>query len=195
MDLNDVFLIFIFYKTQVYHKMEISTLRIQIRPILPEDKEALFAYRSDPLVNKYQGWVPDSLADTKAFIDKNPKIFNEEGSWFQVVLIKTETGQIVGDVGIHFVGDSQVELGCTLKKEAQGLGYAREALTGIAKALFEVYSKHRIYVSIDPDNHKAIRLVEQLGFKKEAHHKKSYFFKGEWVDDVIYAVLREEWDG
>ena len=106
--------------------------------------------------------------------------FNREGSWFQVVLIEIGTGHLVGDVGIHFVGDAQVELGCTLKKEAQGMGYAREALTGIARAMFEVYGKHRIYVSMDPDNHKAIRLVEHLGFRKEAHHKKSYFFRGEW---------------
>lgn len=114
-------------------------------------------------------------------------------SWFQVVLSHKETGQIIGDLGIHFVGSHQVELGCTLCKEAQQKGMAKESIESIAYYLFESLSKHRIYVSIDPRNKRAISLIESLGWRKEAHHKKSYLHKGEWTDDVIYAVLREEW--
>ena len=29
--------------------------------------------------------------------------------------------------------------------------------------------------------------------RREAHFKKSYFFNGHWADDVIYALLKEEW--
>ena len=53
--------------------------------------------------------------------------------------------------------------------------------------------KHRITASIDPRNTSSIRLIERLGFRKEAHFKQSLFFHGEWVDDLIYAMLAEEW--
>ena len=30
--------------------------------------------------------------------------------------------------------------------------------------------------------------------RKEAHFVRSLWFKGEWVDDVIFAVLASEWN-
>lgn len=53
--------------------------------------------------------------------------------------------------------------------------------------------KHRIVVSVDPRNTASLRLIERIGFRKEAHFKKSYYLRGEWVDDIIYAKLKEEW--
>jgi RimJ/RimL family protein N-acetyltransferase len=29
--------------------------------------------------------------------------------------------------------------------------------------------------------------------RKEAHFVKSLWFRGEWVDDVVFAMLAEEW--
>jgi len=36
-------------------------------------------------------------------------------------------------------------------------------------------------------------LIERLGFRKEGYFKESYYLRGEWTDDVIYAMLRREW--
>ena len=36
-------------------------------------------------------------------------------------------------------------------------------------------------------------LLERLGMRREAHHVRSYWFRGAWVDDVVYAMLRTEW--
>ncbi|WP_262697016.1 GNAT family N-acetyltransferase [Chryseobacterium nakagawai] len=54
-------------------------------------------------------------------------------------------------------------------------------------------NKHRISASIDPDNTDSLKLMERIGLRKEGHFVKSLFWKNNWVDDVIYAVLREEW--
>jgi len=32
-----------------------------------------------------------------------------------------------------------------------------------------------------------------LGMRQEAHHVESYLFRGEWVDDVVFALLAREW--
>jgi RimJ/RimL family protein N-acetyltransferase len=29
--------------------------------------------------------------------------------------------------------------------------------------------------------------------RKEAHFRKSLWFNNEWADDIVYAILREEW--
>jgi len=32
-----------------------------------------------------------------------------------------------------------------------------------------------------------------LGFRKEAHFRESLLINGEWVDDLVYALLKDEW--
>lgn len=96
---------------------------------------------------------------------------------------------------MHFLDDEkyQVEIGFTLDKNEQGKGFASEAVKETINFLFNDLNKRRIIASIDPRNGKSIALVERLGFRKEAHFKESLLINGEWVDDVVYAVLKDEW--
>lgn len=175
--------------------MILETQRLVLRPIQQEDKNEIFKYRSDAETNKYQGWIPKTIEDVENFISKIATSFNEPETWFQLVVIEKESQKIIGDVGIHFLGDEnkQVEIGCTLDKNIQGKGYASEALEFIINSLFTNFEKHRFKTSIDPNNTNSIRLVERLGFRKEAHFVKSLFLNGEWVDDVVYALTEQDW--
>ena len=175
--------------------MKIDSERLLIRPIMAEDSQAVFGYRSDKETNKYQGWIPDSLAEVDAFIAKNPGTFNLPESWFQLVMTDKIANAVIGDIGVHFFGNEnlQVELGCTIKKEFQQQGYAKEGLKVVMQALFSQYNKHRIIASVAPENKVSIQLLTSLGFRKEAHFVKSYFHNGQWEDDVVFAILAEEW--
>src|SRR5665648_147181 len=74
-----------------------------------------------------------------------------------------------------------------------GLGINAEAVTGVINYLFSNLKKHRIIASVDHENIKSIMLLERIGMRKEAHFKKSYWSNNEWTDDMIYAILEEEW--
>jgi RimJ/RimL family protein N-acetyltransferase len=169
--------------------------RLVIRPISKMDAKYIFGYRSDKSTNQFQGWIPVKIEDVYAFIKKTSANFNVEDTWFQFVIINKESNKIIGDIGIHFLnGDNnQVEIGCTLGKSYQGKGYAFEALTRIIDFLFKDYNKHRITASIDPENIASIKLFEKLGFRKEAHFKESILIGEKWVDDLVYAMLQNEW--
>lgn len=176
--------------------MKIDSERLLIRPIMQEDNQAVFRYRSDKETNKYQGWIPRSLAEVDEFIAKNPSTFNLPESWFQLVMIDRTSTRIIGDIGVHFFGHEhlQVELGCTIKKEFQQQGYAKEGLKTVMQALFQQYNKHRIIASVAPENKAYIQLLTSLGFRQEAHFVKSYFHNGTWEDDILFAMLAEEWN-
>jgi len=176
--------------------MRIETTRLILRPITLDDKNELFDYRSDPETNKYQGWIPKTIGDVDIFIGKISKNINEPHTWFQFVIIEKETQKIVGDLGIHFFDseNKQVEIGCTLNKAFQNKGYATEAIKSIIDYSFKELNKHRIITSIDPDNINSIRLVERIGFRKEAHFVESLFINGKWVDDLIYALIEKDWE-
>ncbi|WP_107037427.1 GNAT family N-acetyltransferase [Brumimicrobium mesophilum] len=173
----------------------IESDKIKLRPIEAQDNAKVFSYRRDSVTNKYQGFVPKALHEVDAFIAKNPTDFNQPESWFQLVIIKKESNEIIGDIGIHFIGDDgfQCELGCTLSKKHQGKGFATDAMKITIDYLFTSLNKHRITASVDPKNTDSIRLLERLGFRNEAHFKESLFINGEWVDDVIYGLLKSEW--
>jgi RimJ/RimL family protein N-acetyltransferase len=175
--------------------MELETKRLIIRPISLDDKSDIFEYRSDTETNKYQGWIPKNIDDVDSFIGKISKQINEPETWFQFVLIKKETQKIIGDLGIHFFDseNKQVEIGCTLNKDFQNKGCATESVKRIIDYLFNELNKHRIITSVDPDNINSTRLVERIGFRKEAHFVESLWVNGKWVDDVIYALIEKDW--
>lgn len=176
--------------------MKLETNRLILRPINIDDKNEIFEYRSDKETNKYQGWIPKTIEDVEIFIDKISKQINEPGTWFQFVIIEKKTQKIVGDLGIHFFDseNKQVEIGCTLNKDFQHKGYATESVIRGIDYLFKELKKHRIITSIDPGNKRSIRLVERIGFRKEAHFVESLLMNGKWVDDVIFALIEKDWE-
>lgn len=175
--------------------MKFETERLIIRPIAIEDKNEVFEYRKDKDTNKYQSWIPDTIKDVELFISKTSVEFNIPETWFQLVIIDKIIKKVVGDIGVHFMDNDnmQVEIGCTLNKNFHSKGYATEALKRVIGYLFKDLNKHRIITSIDPKNENSIRLVERIGFRKEAHFVESLFIDGKWVDDVIYALIEKDW--
>ena len=176
--------------------MILETKRLKLRPITLNDKNEILEYRSDKQTNKYQGWIPETIDDVVTFIEKTAKEINEPGTWFQLVIIEKETQKIIADLGIHFFDNEnkQVEIGCTLNKDFQNKGYATESLKRVIDYLFNELHKHRIITSIDPNNKNSLRLVERIGFRKEAHFVESLFIHGEWADDLIYALIEKDWE-
>jgi RimJ/RimL family protein N-acetyltransferase len=174
----------------------IRSERLILRPVGIEDAEVLFGYRSNAIINQYQGWIPETVADVREFIqDKVCAIIDQPNTWFQLAIVRKDTGKLIGDVGIHFLEpDSlQAEIGCTLNFDQHGNGFATEALTETLNFLFRKLNKHRVIASIDPRNKKSIKLVERIGMRKEAHFRRSLWINNEWVDDLVYAILKEDW--
>ena len=183
-------------KSPMKNDLDIITERLELRAIKLDDAEALYRYRSDAITNQYQGWIPRTLDDAYDFIGNEvAKTIDQYDTWFQFAIIKKDNDELIGDIGVHFLDEEkcQVEIGCTLAKNHHGKGFAREALNAIIKYLFVDLNKRRIISSIDPRNANSIKMVESLGFRKEAHFKESILINGEWFDDVVYALLKDEW--
>lgn len=175
----------------------LETERLILRALRPADGAALFRYRSDPEVCRYQAWEPSSAAEVDDFIARMTALEPDTpGTWYQLAICRRDTGELVGDCGLHFplARDHEAEFGVSLAPEFQGRGYASEALEAVLGYLFETLGKHRVIGSVDPRNHASLRLMERVGLRREAHFRESLWFKGRWADDVICAILRREWE-
>ena len=72
-------------------------------------------------------------------------------------------------------------------------GLATEALGAVVTRLFEDHGLHRVFAQADDRNLPVHRLLERLGFRREARLVEADWFKGEWTALRIYACLRHEW--
>lgn len=172
---------------------ELTGPRVRIRPGRASDAPDVFAYRADPDVARYQGWVPASVDEVRARWADTPPA-PTPGQWWSGAIVVREGGALIGDVGVHVeTGPGpQVELGVTLHPAHQGRGLATEAMQLLVAHVFETLGAHRVHCSVDPRNTACTMLLERLGFRREAHLVEAYWHRGAWVDDVIYARLRRE---
>jgi RimJ/RimL family protein N-acetyltransferase len=146
-------------------------------------------------VARYQHWQPRDIGDANRFIEELEAVeFDVPGTWFQFGIRLRESGVLAGDLGVHFFEDgAQAEIGFTLAPSSQGRGYGTEAVTAVLTHLFGPLAKHRVIASVDPRNEPSVRLLKRVGLRQEAHHRRSLLFKGEWADDLVFAVLASEW--
>ena len=174
---------------------EITTDRLILSQLDPADAAAVFAYRSSPEVRRYQQWEPQSLEDVVTFVQGLASVeFDTPGSWFQFGVRLRDTGKLAGDLGVRFLEDGQqAEIGITLQPDSQGQGLGTEAVAAVLDHLFRQAGKHRVVASVDPRNEPSLRLLRRVGMQQEAHFRQSLRFKGEWADDVVFAVLRSDW--
>ena len=177
-------------------RMEFVTARLRLDALREDDAEALFAYRADPDVARYQGWCPASCGEALDFIRAQQNSTLEKGgSWVQRAIRLSGSDKLIGDLGLHVPADAggSYEFGITLAPVHQGQGYAREALRALFDFMFRELRAHRVHASIDPRNLASAALLSSLGMRQEAHFRESLKLRGEWVDDVIFALLAQEW--
>lgn len=176
--------------------MELVTDRLRLDALQLADAPDLFGYRADPEVWRYQGWRPESLAEVERFIQHQSAITAPvAGQWFQRAIRLRADGALVGDLGFCLSGDGQAEFGINLAPSWQGRGMAREASRALLDFLFGALKVHRVHASVDPRNTSSMTLMRALRLRQEAHMLESLWFRGEWVDDVVFALLAREWRG
>ncbi len=155
---------------------------------------AFATYRSDPAVARYQSWDTFSLQEAADFIASMAEKQPGGVGWFQFALEGREDKNLIGDCGLNIseVDSRLAEIGFTIARGHWNKGYASEAVCALLNYAFDLFGLHRITASADPRNTASCRVMQKVGMVREAHHRQSLWFKGEWADDAVYAVLRED---
>ena len=89
--------------------------------------------------------------------------------------------------------DRAAELGYVFHPDHGGRGLATEAAAALMDWGFTEFAVHRVYARCHSRNDASARLMTRLGMRQEAHHVESYLFRGEWADQLVFAVLAREW--
>lgn len=168
--------------------MMLETERLILRPFRESDLQDLYEYLSDEQTVRYEPYKPMTLAETQ---DNLRWRMDTEA---MIAVERREDHKLIGN--LYFAkGDFQTaELGYVFNRRFWGRGYASESCRALINQAF-AEGTHRIIAECDPENVNSWRLLEALGFTREAHLRKNvYFWKDEqgnpiWKDTYVYARL------
>lgn len=175
----------------------LETDRLLLRPYRDEDLDALHEIESLEGTARYLYNAPLDLDATRALLERRKALtaIDEEHDGLLLAAVLKETGTLIGHVNLEVKSREhhQGEIGYVLHPDHQGHGYATEAAAVMLRLGFEELNLHRIVGRLDARNAASARVLERLGMRLEAHLRENEFVKGEWVSELIYAVLASEW--
>jgi RimJ/RimL family protein N-acetyltransferase len=82
--------------------------------------------------------------------------------------------------------------GLMLAPEFRGRGIADAAARVLVRYLIFDLDYHRVQLECYGFNERAIRHAERAGFVQEGVKRKAYWRHGEWVDSVLFGLIRED---
>ena len=174
----------------------LMTERLLIRPLTPDDLDRHHALFADPDVVRYLYFGPFDRAAAQEHLERRSVVeLPSEGGWINFGVEVQGEGVLIGELAMGFIsaGHAHYEVGYVFDAAYEGHGYATEGAAMIVELAFAGLGAHRVSGRLDARNERSARVLERLGMRREAHFLENEFVKGEWTDELVYAVLEPEW--
>lgn len=176
----------------------IETERLLIRPNVEGDLDAVYSFQSRDDVTRYIPWYSRSREEVRRVLEARELMtdLQKDDDALVLAVVERESGALIGEIYLFLksVEHRQGEIGYIIHPDHAGRGYATEAARAALKVGFEQFGMHRIVARCDARNEPSWRVMEKLGMRREAHLRENELFKGEWSDEIIYAMLDREWE-
>jgi ribosomal-protein-serine acetyltransferase len=142
-------------------------------------------------------WLPwvdttRSELDSKAFIDDAmQKYFKGEGVVHGIWYDNT----LVGCIGINDISQAhrKAALGYWLDQAYQDRGIMTRASRQMISYAFTDLKLNRMEILCASRNYRSRAVAQRLGFYQEAVLREYYWQHGEYVDMLLYSMLRRDW--
>lgn len=176
----------------------LKTKRLTLREIRKEDAKRIYDMRSNGRVNAFIARPEmDKLEDALSLAERTIEAYNNKQAIGWAGILR-DSNEIIGTCGFNSIDrlNLRAEIGGEMATEFWGKNIAIEAVIAIIRFGFGEMNLHTIEAKVSPDNRGAIFLLEQIGFKKEAHFKERIYFREKFSDMAIFTLLRgnEQYD-
>jgi RimJ/RimL family protein N-acetyltransferase len=168
--------------------------RVVLRPIQRADLPRLWELTEDFEV-AVQGnpgpVVPHSLAEFEARFDRELSQEHKERAYFGIEV----DGDLIGEAGLHRIDHFSrcCELGIGIGREYWGKGFGQDAVRTLVDYAFEHLNMNRIGLYVLAEDPRAVGAYRKAGFVEEGRLRQHAWVRGRYEDELLMAVLREEW--
>ncbi len=169
----------------------IETERLILRPFAESDYDDLFEFLYQLRDDEYEGYPEITYENGREHLAY--RIGSEE---FYAIELKS-IGKVIGNISCVNREYEAKEVGYIVNSHYQRKGYAAEALAAVIQYAFRT-GVHRVFAECDPQNGRSWRLLEKVGFKREAHFRKNLYFHKDsagnriWKDTYVYVLLNDQ---
>lgn len=172
----------------------LETERLTLRKPEMKDVPELFVYRSD---REYMRFIPHRFVTTIEQVEGHINLMhslldkNEGINW---AITKKGDDTILGLVGYVRFNNAhhRAEIGYMLHTPYHGTGIMKEAAERVIKYGFEDLKLHSIEAVVNHDNIPSKRLLEKMGFTKDAFFKDYLHHDGKYMSANVYSLVKED---
>ena len=168
-------------------------MNVRIRRATPADADFLVELAMHEEVDPFLG--AGTARDRESVLAEIDRSLAEPDEFGRFVI--EVDGERAGAMGFHVASRhsriARLE-GLAVHPDFRGRGVADEAARIRLGELFEL-GYHRLELECYAFNERAIRHAERVGFVREGVKRKAYRRHGEWVDGVLFGLVREDVEG
>lgn len=169
-----------------------------LRTMTDADIDDIHGYQSRADVCRYLPFEPRNREEVAEKVARyaTATTLNGDDDFWQLAIERTgDPDRVIGDVyfSIRSTANASGEIGWTLHPDHVGRGYMTEAAGAVLQIAFGDIGLHRVIAQLDARNDASVALCKRLGMRDEAKFIEDLWFKGEWGDTAIYAILDREW--
>ena len=129
-----------------------------------------------------EAWVRDRASRAIAFGDVH-------------FAIETKDSVHIGGISFHQTSpeDRRARLGVMIGDKAYwSKGYGTDAMVTFLRFAFDEMNLHRVDLTVDVENERAIACYRKCGFVEEVRQRRSRYVRGRYGDQLIMGILRDE---
>jgi len=171
----------------------LKTKNLNLKRIGEKDIQEIYNFYSDPQSLKYI--ARNLITDMEQAVEKW-KIFdqlfeNKNGIWW--AFNKKGEEKFIGFGGFFEVDKvaNKAELGYGLLPGNWGKGYGTEVVKLLTEFGLQDLQLHKIYANVDPENKASVKLLENIGYKREGLFKDHDYAQNKYFDTAVYTIINK----
>jgi RimJ/RimL family protein N-acetyltransferase len=177
----------------------LPTLRgrqVVLRELRASDAASLFALLTTEEVSRFISPPPSTLDGFERFIDWT---FRQRAAGtyvcFAVTVAGFDTAIGIFQVRSNDPGFGTAEWGFAIGSDFWGTGVFQEGAALILDFAFGTIGVHRLEARAAIKNGRGNRALQKIGAVQECRLRNSFLKNGEYLDQVLYAILDTDWCG
>jgi len=171
--------------------------KVRLRPLTPEDADRCYADSLDSRarqVLQLEIELPTSVEMLREFLGKHAGCKDVDG----VIILAVENlkGIYVGGISLHSRNrkNGTFSLGLSIGSPHRRKGYGEDAIRILLRYCFLERRYQKCNSACVDTNEASISLHKKLGFVEEGRRRRQFFLNGRYYDDILFGLLREEFE-
>lgn len=173
----------------------LSSPRLVLRQIVPDDAEAIFATFSDAEAMQHYGeTIHQAVADSQELIRQQQHWYAARAG-IRWGITQRGADEVIGSCGFYKFDDEarHAETGYELRRAYWRQGIMREALSTILAFGFQTLGLHRVEAVVNAGNDASRGLLLALGLAHEGTLRERFWWDGRLWDEWYFGLLAREW--